>query len=250
MVDVLNRGVLRDHFCSDTNLAPEAVELGKIVLIDFSVKEFGEVGVFAQVLWKYAWQRQVERRNVAENPRPVFLWADEAQNFLTSYDMQFQTTCRSARVATVLLTQNVSNVYAALGGSEKGRAEAASLFANLNTKLFHANADPVTNDWAASIVGKTLQQFANSSTSSQADRAAASGFDWIGGQRSSSAGLSEHYEFELQPAIFAQLRTGGPANDGVVDAIVVQNGRTYRANGRGWLPVVFHQQSARRRGGK
>ncbi len=55
----------------------------------------------------------------------------------TAYDMQFQTTCRSSRVATVYLTQNISNMYAALGGSDQGENQANSLFANLNTKIFH-----------------------------------------------------------------------------------------------------------------
>jgi hypothetical protein len=245
MVDVLNRGILRQLFCTDTNVTPEAAEDGKIILIDLPVKEFAEVGVFAQVLWKYAFQRTIERRDVAANGRPVFLWADEAQHFVTSYDMQFQTTCRSARVATVLLTQNVSNFYAALGGNDKGRSEAASLFANLNTKVFHANGDPVTNEWAASVVGRTLQQFANgNSSSSPEDQAAAMlGLDWLGQSRSATAGFSEAYEFEVQPAAFTQLRTGGPANRGVVDAIVFQNGRVFRETGRTWLPVTFEQRA-------
>ncbi|MBI5431866.1 MAG: TraM recognition domain-containing protein [Planctomycetes bacterium] len=249
MVDVLNRGILRQHFCSDTNLTPEATEQGKIILIDFPVKQFGEVGVFAQVLWKYAFQRTIERRNVVENPRPVFLWADEAQNFITSYDMQFQTTCRSSRVATVLLTQNVSNVYAALGGSEKGRVEAASLFANLNTKILHANSDPVTNEWAASIVGRTLQQFANGNTSSSNDdsSAAAFGIDWLGHTKNTSAGFSESFEWDLQPSEFLKLRTGGPANDWLVDAVVVRNGKAFAATGRNWLVTSFEQARRQKR---
>lgn len=249
MVDVLNRGVLRQHFCSDTNLVPEATAQGKIIVIDFPVKQFGEVGVFAQVLWKYAFQREIERRNILENPRPVFLWADEAQHFLTSYDMQFQTTCRSSRVATVLLTQNVSNVYAALGGNERGRVEAASLFANLNTKILHANTDPVTNEWAASIVGRSLQQFANGNTSSSSDDTSgtAFGLDWLGHSKNTSAGFSESYEWDLQPSTFLKLRTGGSANDWMVDGVVVQNGKTFASTGRNWLITSFEQAQRRKR---
>ncbi|MFI4855552.1 MAG: hypothetical protein ACIAQF_11315 [Phycisphaerales bacterium JB065] len=92
MVDVLNRGILRELFCEDTNLVPEGTQDGRIILIDLPVKEFAEVGQFAQVLWKHAFQRSSERRSIAESPRPVFLWSDEAQHFVTSYDMQFQTT--------------------------------------------------------------------------------------------------------------------------------------------------------------
>jgi hypothetical protein len=241
MADLFLRGVLRDLFSAETNLTPEAVQAGKIVLIDMPCKEFGEVGQFAQVLWKYAFQRCIERRDVRQSPRPTFLWADEAQHFVTSYDMQFQTTCRAARVATVLLSQNVSNFYAALGGSEKGKAEATSLFANLNTKVFHAQADPVTNEWAASLMGRTRQMFANGNTSYSPDDYTSSmmGFSPAG---NTSAGFSESMEFEVQPSVFTQLRTGGLGYKGMIDAIVFQNGRRFHETGRTWLPVTFTQK--------
>lgn len=243
-IDILNRGELRELFCGGTNLTPEATEQGKVIVVDLPVKEFGELGLYAQVLWKYAWERSIERRNIQDSPRPVFLWADEAQHFVTSYDMLFQTTCRSARVATVLLTQNLSNFYAALGGNEKGRAEANSLFANLNTKILHAQGDSVTNEWAAALIGRTRQFFANANTSHSAeDRAAAMfGMDWLGHTGTTSAGFSESYEYEVQPSAFTQLRTGGPANGWNVDAIVFQNGRVFRESGKTWLPVTFRQR--------
>jgi type IV secretory pathway TraG/TraD family ATPase VirD4 len=193
MADVLMRGHLRDVFCADTNITPEAVQDGTVLLIDLPVKTYADVGVFAQVLWKYAFQRSIERRDLSRNGRPVFLWADEAQNFITSYDMQFQTTCRSSRVATVYLTQNVSNVYAALGGKGKGQCEAASLFANLNTKLLHANGDPVTNEWASSLIGRSRQFRAsgNSSHSSEGGWPFELGVEALMQPGSTSAGFSE-----------------------------------------------------------
>lgn len=241
LVDVLNRGVLRELFCTETNLTPEAADDDKIIVIDMPVKEYGEVGLFAQVLWKYAFQRRVERRAVSDATRPLLLWADEAQNFITSYDMQYQTTCRSARAATVYITQNVSNFYAALGNGDKGKAEADSLFANLNTKIFHANSDPVTNEWAASLIGRTRQCFMNSNHSR-------SDSDWIAAlaglspSGSTSAGMSESYEYEVQPSRFSRLRTGGPQNRWKVDGLVFQNGRIFRETGRTWLPITFDQR--------
>lgn len=241
LVDVLNRGVLRELFCTETNLTPEAADEGKIIVVDMPVKEYGELGLISQALLKYAFQRTIERRVVSDKTRPVFLWADEAQNFVTSYDMQYQTTCRSARAATVYITQNVSNFYAALGGGEKGRAEADSLFANLNTKIFHANGDPVTNEWAASLIGRTRQCFMNSNHG-RADAdwiAALAGLSQTG---NTSAGMSESYEFEVQPARFSQLRTGGPQNKWKVEGLLFQNGRVFRETGRTWLPLTFNQR--------
>ncbi len=240
MIDVLNRGILRDLFCGETNVTPEVVESGKVLVIDLPAKEFSEVGVFAQVLWKYVFQRSIERRDVAANPRPVFFWADEAQNFVTSYDMQFQTTARSSRVATVLLSQNLSNFYAALGGGERGKAEADSLLANLNTKVFHANGDPVTNEWAATLIGRTRQFFVNGGNSYQTMDML--GLPWMRSLPSVNAGISESYEFEVQPSVFTALRRGGFANGGEVDGIVFQGGRRFRANGRSWIRRTFRQR--------
>lgn len=240
MADVLNRGLLRELFCGETNLTPEVLEQGRIMLVDLPVREFGTVGRIAQVITKYAFQRSIERRDIGKSPRPVFWFADEAQNFVTSYDQQFQTTCRSARVATVLLTQNIANVEAALGGSDKGRAETMSLCGNLNTKVFHCNSDPQTNEFAANLIGRsrTLLASGNNSYGNEDWFNAATG---LGPGAQTSAGFNEAIEYEVQPAEFANLKTGGKANRGVIEAVVFQNGRQFRGTGRTWLPVTFQQ---------
>lgn len=247
--DILVRGLLRDLFCADTTVTPEIVQEGKIVLVDLPVKEFAEVGQFAQVLWKYAFQRTIERRPGEADARPVFLWADEAQYFITSADHQFQTTCRSSRVATVLLTQNVSNVYAALGSADKGKTEAASLFANLNTKVLHANADPVTNEWAASLIGRSRQYLANGSSSYAPDDTIGGmpTFGMLGKTPTTNAGFSEAFEFEVQPSAFTGLRKGGAENGWIVDAFVFQNGRVFPSSGKTWLKARFDQRHGQER---
>lgn len=242
MVDVLNRGILRELLCTTTNVTPQDAEHGRILLIDLPVKEFGVVGSVAQVIWKYAFQRSIERRDVRRSPRPVFWFADEAQNFVTSYDMQFQTTCRAARVATVLLTQNVGNFYAALGGNEKGTAEAESLFGNLNTKVFHANSDAQSNEFAATLIGRS-RVLLSSGNHSRQDADLFGSMTGIQSLGQSSTGFSETFEFEVQPSHFSRMRTGGPANGGVIDAIVFQNGRAFAGSGRPWMPVMFKQKS-------
>jgi hypothetical protein len=238
MIDILNRGVLSELFCSDLNITPEAIPAGKIIVVDMSVKEYAEVGLLAQILWKYNFQRSIERRDIAANPRPVFLWQDEGQLFVTpSFDMQFQTTCRAARVANVILSQNISNYYAALGGSQKGQAEVDSLFGNLNLKIFHCNSDPVTNEWAAKLIGRTRQFMVNANNNYQSA-------DWFSvmtgmSDQQASAGISEIFEFEVQPSAFTRLRTGGPAHGWNVDAIVFSGGMCFNATGRNWMPVTF-----------
>lgn len=168
----LLRGPLRTVFCGEgePSFVPEDSHRGKVIMLDLPVKEFGDVGRFAQVLFKTIWQRATERRedlreklagdgrpNPRFNPdfRPVFLWADESQHFVTSEDVYFQATARSSLAATVYLTQNISNYYAVMGGHDS-RAATDSFLGNLVTKVFHANGDPATNEWAERLFGRRL----------------------------------------------------------------------------------------------
>lgn len=240
MIDVFQRNVLRELFSTTTTITPDAIADGSILLVDLNVKEFGEVGRLAQVLMKYLFMRAIERRPQTEDMRPVFLWADESQNFVSEYDFMFQTTARSARACTCLLTQNISNYYATLGAGEDGKAQADSLLANLNTKIFHANGDSVTNEWAAELIGRSRQYFVNSS-----QQHSASIFATLFGLNDGAqftGGVSEVMEYEVPPRAFTSLRKGGFANRGLVDAIIFQGGRRFAAGGRTWLKTTFQQK--------
>ena len=87
MADCFLRGMLLALFCTDTNFRPEDTFDGKIVVLNLPVKEHNGLGQFAQVLFKFVWQRAVERRippglgwrQAQASIRPVFLWADESQ---------------------------------------------------------------------------------------------------------------------------------------------------------------------------
>ncbi len=240
MLDVLNRGVVRELLSpAETTVRPEMACDGKIILIDMPLKLFGEVGQFVQTVWKYCFQQAMERRDVAANPRPVFIVVDESHLLATSSDQVFQTTARSSRTAVVYATQSISNYLAAFGG-EQSEAEVHSLLGNLQTQFFHQQADTRTNTYAAELIGRTKQYFMNSNTNWGPT-------DWssvlLGGRTDtgSSAGMSEQFEFEVQPSEFTTLRQGGPP-DWLVDAIVVRGGKRFAQTGRPWLPVTIRQQ--------
>jgi len=228
MADCFLRGKLRELFCTTTNLVPEHTHQGKIIVLDLPVKEYGEVGRFAQVLFKYIWQGATERRNVSESPRPVFLWADEAQYFITSTDKDFQMTARSARAATVYLTQNLPNYLAMLGGDKNA---ADSFLGNLQTTIFHANGDATTNQWAADLIAKSYQQRYTSGSSTGA-----------GNERSSNSSVSQSLEYDVLPQDFTRLRKGGPENSYLVDSIIFRSGTPWNASGRNHLRTTFRQR--------
>ncbi len=228
MADCFLRGELRELFCTSTNVVPEMTQQGAVIVVDLPVKQYAELGQYAQVLVKLLWQRATERRDVKANPRPVFLWADEAQFFANPYDAEFQTTARSSRACTVYLSQNMPNYYAAFPG-EQGKAQVDSLMGNLGTQFYHANSEASTNEWAADKIAKTWQAKANVSASAQA------------GGGSASHGATESLEWQITPVEFTRLRRGGPANDLCVDAIVFQGGRMFEATGANYLRLTFKQ---------
>ncbi len=93
-------GVLFHAFCTETTLVPELTFHGAIIIMDMSALTWNEDGIIAQQLFKFMWQRAVLARNKLPRKhadRPVFLWADEAQYFVNSFDSDFQSTCRSAK---------------------------------------------------------------------------------------------------------------------------------------------------------
>jgi len=84
-------------FCKNhSTVTPQDSLQGKIILINLPVKLYHKIGRDCQILFKYIWQRTMEKRNVKVNGRPVFLWADEAQNFIHEHDADFQATARSS----------------------------------------------------------------------------------------------------------------------------------------------------------
>lgn len=154
-LDPLLRGRLRKIFSTETNIVPEFTHDGQIILLDFPVKQHQEAGILAQQIFKYLWQRATERRTVSDRTRPVFAWMDECQFFLSGYDMEFQSTARSSRACTVMLTQNLPTFYSRIGGSLPEHTVNA-LVGNLRTKIFHSNGDMTTNRWASEMIGTQI----------------------------------------------------------------------------------------------
>lgn len=223
MMDIFLRRPFRQLFSEPPPdprqiVRPELSHKGIIILMNLPVKEYGDAGRAAQVVYKYLWQQAAERRNIQENPRPVFLWVDEAQNFATEYDMQFQATARSSRACTVYLTQNLPNYYAEMGG-EHSKYRVDSLVGNLQTKIWHANSDPSTNEHAANTIGKSWHKHASSGQSYGKE------------SFNLSSNQNESFDYDVPPQAFTMLAKGGKVeNDFEVEGIVFQNGRVWKNN--------------------
>ncbi|MDR3459675.1 MAG: TraM recognition domain-containing protein [Verrucomicrobiae bacterium] len=222
MLDTFRGRDVPDLISSDTNLTPESIMSGKIVVLDLPIKEFGQTGLLVQSAWKYLFQMALERQAKAGDAsrRPVFLWEDEGQHFFSDHDHHFQATARSARVCRVVLTQNLHNFYMQFG--QGGDAAANSVFGNLNTKIFHSNNDVATNEWSSKQFGSEIR---TRMTVSQNPPPQASGFfdsfrQMINPASNTGYSHAEAWEPSVRPEEFCKLRNGGRQNDFEVDAFI------------------------------
>ncbi len=239
LADPLLRTPLRQKFCEKTTWTPEdAIDHGKIIVIDLPVKEFDFAGKMAGVIAKFMFQKAVERRAAGDerNRRPCFIWADEFENFATSYDNLFQKTARSSKVSTVYIGQNLPGILACLGG-QGGEPFMKALLGNLTTQIFHANAEETTNRYAAEAIGKDWQERQTVSTGGSHNRLAPP----FSGSTSGNVSTSQHLDYVVQPIEFTKMRTGGSRNQRIVDAVFFQASRTF-ADGNNFDRVFFKQR--------
>jgi len=246
LADPFMRAPLRELFCGNTTFTPEDAQKGKIILLDLPVKEWGDVGRIAQALMKTCFQKATERRDTGNSPIPVFLFCDEAQLFLTSYDELFLQTARSSRVCTVYLSQNLPNYYSALGGHQKAQHQADSVLGNLSTHIYHANGDANTNEYASRRIAQTWQMRAGSNhgyTSGASEGGGGSGQATTSMSYSDNRGrsLSEQLSAQVLPQELTTFRQGGPQNAFAVDALLFKPGRVWRATGTNYIRITFRQ---------
>jgi hypothetical protein len=242
--------------------------------VDFPLKIWQRGGILAQHIFKYSWMRAMERRPKKEPLRPVFLWGDEYQLFISSYDNEFSSTARSSRVCTVYLTQSVPALKDAVKGTA-AKDTVDTLLNNFQTRIIHTCLDDVTQKWASDTIGKGLQwrysEQKNSSTNEgegEAEGETTGAGEGIakhangGGRNLSSsegrnrgrskskgrvagegASRQQVMDYYLQPAFFASsLRMGDKVNKFIVDGVVLVGGKTWEYTGKPFLIASFSQK--------
>ena len=215
---------LRKLFATDTNIQPEDTFNGKIIIIDLPVQEFRLAGRVANLAWKYCFQVSVLRRMQPAKKdtylRPVFLWADEAQNFVTKFDAEYQAVARSAGGCTVYLTQNRESYRRVLGNSDS----VDSLLGNLQAKIFCQNSGE-TNEWAAKLLGERWLDITSTNASVN------TGLEE--NRQTAGVGRSAQRRYYVEPAHFTTLKRGGHSNNFKVEAIVYNGGNQFTSTKNG-----------------
>ena len=234
--DGFMRGKLHTLFGTELNITPElTMTEGKVIVIDLPERQFHDLGKVAQLVWKTCWQRAVEQAERDASSRPVMLWVDEAQNFITSKETAFVQTVREKKGCCVYLTQSKSNYLDALGPGHDATAE--SFLGIPATKIFHCNGDPETNHWAERVISDDWTMKANQNVT-RGDKSQPQG---KGREDKFSTGYTRERQANVFASEFGKLRCGGPP-EYTVDAILFQSGRQFVGGNGSSIRVAFPQK--------
>ena len=238
---------LQQMFSTDTTIDPAITHQGKIIILDLPTEYFGEAALYAQSLFKYCWQLATKRRRLrSQSDRLAFCIADEFALFSTASDAEFLSTCRNHRAMMLAVIHGLPELASALG-----QTGAKALLSQFRTKIFHACGDEETSLYAAKLIGETFQ--ARTFTTEMLGESVPGRFNALWAkvvrrfgvrynvQFTTSTRHTDRYSYQVSPAEFSRLRTGGAANDFLIDAIVFQSGKIWES-GKNYLPITLKQQ--------
>lgn len=231
---LFNTGMVRQLVSSTTNISPEIMGQGKWIYVNMPQCDYGSIGQFVSCGWKFLTQRWILSRRDPGNL--VTIWADEAQQVLSSWDSHYIATCRSRSGCLIYLTQSLASLYSAVSGPS-GKHQVEALLSNFQHKIFTTLADDETAEWASKLVGRRRETFFSASMAPKKDV-----YDELFGAGNLTSSYSEHYENILQNTVFlGGLRCGGKNNNYLVDAVVIRNGEPF-SNGENFLFTTFSQR--------
>lgn len=232
--DSFLRGSLRSLFGAAEgkyDISPVCTRAGALMVIDVPLIKEPSVGRIANGVMKLCFQRILQRTPINDETRPVFIHIDECQYHMSDLDAAFQQLCRSARISSIYLSQALPGMQINLGEGKKAEMALNSILGNLSTKIFCAQSEPDTNEFASRIFGEIYQKVGGSSASYNDQ-----------GELNSNSSINEQKRRVIEPIAFHKLKRGGPENDFIVSAIMHQVGRTFEATGTNYLHVNFSQR--------
>lgn len=251
-----------------TTICPEMLLEGAIIHIALPLHRYGTTGMIAAAIWKQLTQQMLLRRDVSTHPRPVAVVIDELQYYLDrEADPLFAAVCRKQRVIQCLATQNLPLISEAMGGANAEQAMRAYL-GNLTHKFFFSQNDGYTNRIIADeLIGKARKQrrtytdgeseqrstgknvgYGSSSTHGMhASNSSSGNHGYSSGKTNgwnSSTATTEVVENLIETGELSSLmRTGGPKNRFLVDALYHTDGRRFARTGRSWCMTTFSQKA-------
>jgi hypothetical protein len=117
-----------------------------------------------------------------------------------------------------------------MGSGSDAKARVDSLLGNLSTKIFHANSDAETNEYASRLIGNDIGYLSNVGLSQ----------NFMSIASTSSEGLTSQYLPQVQPREFTVLKSGGKHHDFKVQAILAVSGKEW-STGKNYFKATFTQ---------
>jgi hypothetical protein len=227
---IFNRRPLRRLLASDTNLSPQDIFDGRIVVVGLDPERHGVDGRICNFVWKQAFQRAVLARIARPDTRPACLWSDEANVFIDARDPDYQSRCRSARGCTVYMGHSPAMFRKMIPG-DKSDAAVEGFLGNLQTKILHQQSSPDACRFFSDLFGKELISEANPNTHTGQD-----------GQSSTGTSMNRAERDKVPPIEFTRLKTGGAENGYIVEAYIRKSTTSrFPETGENWLKVAFFQ---------
>lgn len=233
----VNTGIARELLTGETNISPTTMlSQGKSILVDAAPSIHGGNGSVVNAAVKWATQWSVLRREAKPTDFISVIFVDEAQEFVNNMDSHYLAQCRSHLGCMIFLSQSRHGFYAAMGG-DRGRHRTDALLANFNLKILNALGTPEDAEWASDLCGREMKTMFGGSVAPNDNL-----WDACFEQPKVSTNYSTQMDRILEPNVFMHgLRTGGAANDYLVDAVIVKTGESF-SDGRNWMWATLRQR--------
>jgi hypothetical protein len=233
-------GIIASGECTFT--PEQAMEEGKIVLLDLPGSVYGHPALWAQIAIKLGFQKAAMRRDLSQACRPLIQWADEAANFLVpEIDAMFLSQGRQFYTGCVHIFQNLPLAYTALGGTEVAKHQAHAWISNHALVCCAANSDPETNSHFSSLFGEHREYLFGGSSEGNQDYDPLA--DLLG---LAQGGVKVSWNEQFRPCVpadqFATLAKGSAASGYVMQCYVHQSGRFFKASGKPFVKASFVQR--------
>ncbi|MEZ6104443.1 MAG: type IV secretory system conjugative DNA transfer family protein [Pirellulaceae bacterium] len=207
-----------------SNLTPERM-LEDYTILAFDTLTYGPNGTALQLLVSWFCMEACLRREHWE--RPFLLVRDEYHQLVHSRrDVQALSVGRSQGLISLAAFQSLPVLEDSLGAGIEAQTQAKALMGLHVNKIWCNNNCHVTNEYAAQSLGMERKLFFSGQTPSNNSEQLA-WWDVFGVGQTPNTSFSQQYHFRVEPQRYLDLRTGGPENDFLVDAIVHRGTHDY-----------------------
>jgi type IV secretory pathway TraG/TraD family ATPase VirD4 len=151
----------RSLFCSGRfDFTPEQItHEGKILIVDMPALEYGRhtsrvCQVLIKLIFQRAWTRHQYKPGCCNG---AILFQDEFPFLMHRDEQHFHTVCRSSAVAPICACQNILTMAAEEFGENTPGSRTLGFLGLFGTKVFMANNEMQTNEFASNQIGREWQ---------------------------------------------------------------------------------------------